>query len=209
MLAALLLSYNTLAAMVFAGTIRYRVPWDFVLAVLAGFAIVEGWNRLRAQRASKRLVELGRSVGAALLRELRQRTIATRRTHRGDARRVGDELDDRRCQRRRVVRRDEETRLAVVDDLGQPTDADRDHGPPALHRLERNHPEALAARGDDDDRGALHRRPGRRDPPEEAHAVAERTARDVCLELGAQRPVADDLELGSRRASAIAARSVS
>lgn len=50
-LAALLLTYNTFAAMVFAGTIRYRVPWDFVLAVLAGFAIVEGWERLRARRA--------------------------------------------------------------------------------------------------------------------------------------------------------------
>lgn len=51
-LAALLLSYNTFAAMVFAGTIRYRVPWDFVLAVLAAFALTEGWERLRAQRAS-------------------------------------------------------------------------------------------------------------------------------------------------------------
>jgi len=51
-LAALLLSYNTVAAMVFAGTIRYRVPWDFVLAVLAAFALTGGWERLRAHRAS-------------------------------------------------------------------------------------------------------------------------------------------------------------
>lgn len=48
-LAALLLSYNTIAAMVFAGTIRYRVPWDFVLAVLAAFALVRLWDRF-AQR---------------------------------------------------------------------------------------------------------------------------------------------------------------
>ena len=38
-LALLLLAYNTLAAMVFAGTARYRVPWDFLLALLAAFAL--------------------------------------------------------------------------------------------------------------------------------------------------------------------------
>jgi 4-amino-4-deoxy-L-arabinose transferase-like glycosyltransferase len=34
-LAALLLAYNTLAALVFAGTTRYRAPWDFLIALLA------------------------------------------------------------------------------------------------------------------------------------------------------------------------------
>ena len=38
-LAVLMLSYNTLAAMVFAGTARYRTPWDFLLAILAAFAL--------------------------------------------------------------------------------------------------------------------------------------------------------------------------
>ena len=38
-LAALLLGFNTLMAMVFAGTTRYRVPWDFLLALLAAAAI--------------------------------------------------------------------------------------------------------------------------------------------------------------------------
>jgi len=32
--------YNTLAAMVFAGTVRYRTPFDFLLALLAAFAAV-------------------------------------------------------------------------------------------------------------------------------------------------------------------------
>jgi 4-amino-4-deoxy-L-arabinose transferase-like glycosyltransferase len=49
-LAALLLSYNTLAAMVFAGTARYRVPWDFLLALLAAFAFAAAWER-RSRRA--------------------------------------------------------------------------------------------------------------------------------------------------------------
>ena len=40
-----LLAYNTLMAMVFAGTVRYRVPWDFLLAILAAFAIERGWVR--------------------------------------------------------------------------------------------------------------------------------------------------------------------
>ena len=49
-LALLLLSYNTLAAMVFAGTARYRAPWDFVLALLAAFALAEIWRRVRKRR---------------------------------------------------------------------------------------------------------------------------------------------------------------
>ena len=44
-LTALLLAYNTLAAMIFAGTARYRVPWDFLLALLAAFTLVELWER--------------------------------------------------------------------------------------------------------------------------------------------------------------------
>jgi hypothetical protein len=43
-----LLAYNTLAALVFAGATRYRVPWDFVLALGAGAAVVwllDRWRR--------------------------------------------------------------------------------------------------------------------------------------------------------------------
>lgn len=46
-LAVLLASYNTLMAMVFAGTVRYRVPWDFLLALLAAFAVERLWRRAR------------------------------------------------------------------------------------------------------------------------------------------------------------------
>jgi len=49
-LTLLLLSYNTLAAMVFAGTARYRAPWDFLLALLAAFALAEIWQRTRKRR---------------------------------------------------------------------------------------------------------------------------------------------------------------
>ena len=38
-LAGVFLVYETLAAMLFAGATRYRVPWDFVLALLAGVAV--------------------------------------------------------------------------------------------------------------------------------------------------------------------------
>jgi 4-amino-4-deoxy-L-arabinose transferase-like glycosyltransferase len=50
-LAALLLGFNTLAAMVFAGTVRYRAPWDFVLALLAAFALERAWALLRRRRS--------------------------------------------------------------------------------------------------------------------------------------------------------------
>jgi 4-amino-4-deoxy-L-arabinose transferase-like glycosyltransferase len=43
-----LLAYGTLAAMVFAGTTRYRVPWDFLLAVPAAAVLVRLWERARA-----------------------------------------------------------------------------------------------------------------------------------------------------------------
>ena len=46
-----LLGYGTFAAMVFAGTVRYRTPWDFLLAVLAAIAIVELSERWRERRA--------------------------------------------------------------------------------------------------------------------------------------------------------------
>lgn len=49
-LVALLLGYNTVLAMVFAGTARYRAPFDFLLALLAAAALVHGWGRLRARR---------------------------------------------------------------------------------------------------------------------------------------------------------------
>jgi hypothetical protein len=46
-LALSLLAYNTLAAMVFAGETRYRVPWDFLLAVPAAAALVALGERVR------------------------------------------------------------------------------------------------------------------------------------------------------------------
>ena len=47
-LALALLAYGTLAAMVFVGATRYRVPWDFLLAVPAAAALL--WLGQRASR---------------------------------------------------------------------------------------------------------------------------------------------------------------
>jgi 4-amino-4-deoxy-L-arabinose transferase-like glycosyltransferase len=44
-LAVLLLGYQTLVAMLFVGETRYRVPWDFLLALLAGAALVHLWEK--------------------------------------------------------------------------------------------------------------------------------------------------------------------
>jgi hypothetical protein len=59
-LAALLLSYNTLAAMVFAGTARYRVPWDFLLALLAAFALASAWERVGRRSYARGAASAGR-----------------------------------------------------------------------------------------------------------------------------------------------------
>jgi 4-amino-4-deoxy-L-arabinose transferase-like glycosyltransferase len=47
-LALVFLVYETLAAMLFAGATRYRVPWDFVLALLAAAAV----DRVAARRST-------------------------------------------------------------------------------------------------------------------------------------------------------------
>jgi len=36
--------------MVFAGTARYRAPWDFLLAILAAFALSRAWERIQERR---------------------------------------------------------------------------------------------------------------------------------------------------------------
>jgi len=48
-LALLLLAYNTGAAAVFAGAVRYRAPWDFLLALLAAFALSAAWSAARGR----------------------------------------------------------------------------------------------------------------------------------------------------------------
>jgi 4-amino-4-deoxy-L-arabinose transferase-like glycosyltransferase len=53
-LAALLLAYQTAAAALFVGETRYRAPWDFLVALLAGAAAVElarRWERRRSWAA--------------------------------------------------------------------------------------------------------------------------------------------------------------
>lgn len=50
-LAVLVLGFNTVMAMVFAGTVRYRAPWDFVLALLAAVALTRAWDRVRRRPA--------------------------------------------------------------------------------------------------------------------------------------------------------------
>jgi 4-amino-4-deoxy-L-arabinose transferase-like glycosyltransferase len=50
-LTVLLLGYQTLVAMLFVGETRYRVPWDFLIALLAARALVELARRLHERRS--------------------------------------------------------------------------------------------------------------------------------------------------------------
>ena len=50
LLVLLMLGYQTLAAVGFAGVTRYRVPWDFTLALSAAAALVYLWPRVAAVR---------------------------------------------------------------------------------------------------------------------------------------------------------------
>ena len=93
-----------------------------------------------------------------------------------------------------VAGRNDETGLPVLDDLGQPADRARDHRTAALHRLERDHPEPLAERRDDDDRRLLDRPLHRRHEAEEAHGVVQPELAHVRLQRGLERAVARDVE---------------
>jgi hypothetical protein len=55
-LIVLLLGYQTVVAMGFAGDTRYRVVWDFTLALAAGVALVHLWAWLAARRTAPRTV---------------------------------------------------------------------------------------------------------------------------------------------------------
>jgi len=49
-LALVLLGYQTLVAMLFAGATRYRVPWDFLLAIMAAAGIAALASRVQRRR---------------------------------------------------------------------------------------------------------------------------------------------------------------
>jgi 4-amino-4-deoxy-L-arabinose transferase-like glycosyltransferase len=61
-LALLLLGYQTLVAMLFAGATRYRVPWDFLIAIMAAAGIGAISRRLAERR--RRYASSGSSAAA-------------------------------------------------------------------------------------------------------------------------------------------------
>ena len=112
---------------------------------------------------------------------------------------IAGELDDRVAQRLRLAGRHEQARLAVAHELAEPADRGGDHRARTLHRLERDHAEALAHRRDDDDRGALDRGLDRRDLAEEAHGVGDAELARERLQRRLERPAPGDLELEIRQ----------
>jgi 4-amino-4-deoxy-L-arabinose transferase-like glycosyltransferase len=62
-LALLFVLYETAGAWVFAGTTRYRVSWDFVLALLASAALDRAWVYVRARSGRESLGHRRRLAG--------------------------------------------------------------------------------------------------------------------------------------------------
>jgi hypothetical protein len=52
-LVVLLAAYQTAIAMIFVGVTRYRVPWDFLLCVLASATILEVVRRVHEVRSER------------------------------------------------------------------------------------------------------------------------------------------------------------
>ena len=67
------------------------------------------------------------------------------------------ELDERSGERLGLAARYEQAGFAVDDELAEAADLRGDDRPGALHRLERDHPEAFAERRHDDDRARVDR----------------------------------------------------
>ena len=188
------IGYNTLAAMVFAGTARYRTPWDFLLAILAAFALAARVGACppsaappTGRRRQSALVERLDPRDTALRGELvdargerrlpsRRHLQGRRRARRSRPRGPRHQRAGRRCRspRRRRSRK--------------PADRARDHRPRALHRLERDHAEALPERRDDDDRGALDRLLHRRHEAEKSDGILSPSSRAYALSAGASGP---------------------
>ena len=93
-----------------------------------------------------------------------------------------------------VARLHEQAGLAVAHEVLEAADRGGDHGPRPLHRLERDHAEALAERRHDDGERLLDRALHRRDVAEEPHgAVEPELAREI-LEPVLEHAAARDLE---------------
>ena len=139
-------------------------------------------------------VDLLGPFGAAQLGEPLDRAAAGLEAHRGGMRGVGCQREHRRSQRLGVAGRHEQARLSVPNEVLEPADRRRDHRPRALHRLERDHPEPLAERGDDDRQRILDRLLNGRHMAEEADgAVQPELAREV-LEPVLEHAAAGDVE---------------
>jgi hypothetical protein len=63
-LAVLLLGYQTVVAMLFVGETRYRVPWDFLIALTAAAGLVEVARRVGDLRSTVRARRMGSDVSA-------------------------------------------------------------------------------------------------------------------------------------------------
>ena len=69
-LALLLLAYDTLAAMLFAGETRYRVPWDFLIALCAAAAVGRFLALIGRGPVEERAVQDLRPIGRAGLEKV-------------------------------------------------------------------------------------------------------------------------------------------
>jgi hypothetical protein len=55
-LTLLLLGYGTLMAMVFAGTMRYSAPWNFLLCIPAAVGVARATAALRERRRERKAI---------------------------------------------------------------------------------------------------------------------------------------------------------
>ena len=131
-----------------------------------------------------------------------ERAAAARLAHLRCTRRIPRKAHDRFFQGLRFPGRNEETRDAVLDELAQTADLGRNHRSCALHRLERDHAETFAHRGDDDDRGVLDRLLHRRDVAQETDRVPELELHCKGAQRRLQRTPSRDVELQVRNSAA-------
>ena len=204
--------YETAAAWVFAGTTRYRVPWDFVLALLAAAALDRrsgSRSRRRRRRPQRgRAADAAASVSStsAAIRSAYSSGVAVHLDADAAAPSPSRAASSPSVSTRSIAAasacvspgRDEEAVDAVLDDVRDPACAGADHRPAADERLDHDPRQPLGGRRKHERRaprrprrassGGSRRRSQRRRCPRATQALGDAPSASRCRRGAARRP---------------------
>ena len=108
--------------------------------------------------------------------------------------RVREQLGERSCQEVGSTRLDEHAGLPVDNQLGNAADSSGHDRNTGRHRLDDRKGTTFVVAGEHEDRRAREKFRHVGAGPEQRNGAAETFGRDVCVELGSQRPISDEID---------------